>query len=47
MHALKLQIMSEVGVPPQHQKLSFGGKTLEDKGNATLASFGVESNSEV
>jgi hypothetical protein len=46
VHALKLQIMNEVGVPPQHQSLSFGGKALADK-DATLASLGLDSNSEV
>lgn len=46
VHALKLKVMDEMGIPPQHQKINFGGKTLSDD-SASLSSFGIESSSEV
>lgn len=46
LQALKLKVMDEMGIPPHHQQMSFAGKTLSDD-NASLASFGIDSTSEV
>lgn len=43
---LKMKIMDEMGIPPQHQKMTFEGQVLNNN-DALLSSYGVNSTSEV
>lgn len=46
LQQLKMKVMDEMGIPPQHQKMSYKGKLLKND-DAILSSLGIESSSEV